>query len=79
MLTAQHKLHIVEGLLGQQRQGLLGDLYDLLSFKLTGAHTFLTQQTVLRLVLAHLKHRGVLEFNVFSHIFFVFLQRTTRL
>ena len=68
MLATQHELHIVESLLGQERQSLLRDLYNLLSFKLGGCYAFLTQQTILRLVLAHLEHRGVLEFYVFSHI-----------
>ena len=67
VLATQHKLHIVECLLGQKGQSLLRDLYDLLSFKLGGCYAFLRQQTVLRLVLAHLKHRGILKFNCLSH------------
>ena len=77
MLTAEHELHIVESLLCQQRQRLFRDLDNLLALKLCGRHTFLTQQTILRLVLAHLKHRGVLEFYCFSHkcIYLVNIQR----
>ena len=71
MLATQHELHIVECLLGEQRQGLFRDLHNLLAFKLGGCHAFLTQQTVLCLVFAHLKHRGVLEFNCLCHIYLV--------
>ena len=67
MFTAQHELHIVEGLLGQKGQGLLGDLDDFLTFKLGGGDTVLGQQSVLGLVFAHLKHRGVLECYWVSH------------
>ena len=67
MLTAQHELHIVEGLLGQQRQGLLRDLHNRLSFKLGGAYAVFRQKAILCLVFAHLEHRGILKLYVFSH------------
>ena len=40
VLAAQHELHIVEGLLGQQRQRLLGHLDDFLAVKLGRCHAF---------------------------------------
>ena len=67
MFTAQHELHIVEGLLGQQGQGLLGDLYDLFTFKLGGCDAIFCQKAILGLVFTHLKHRCVLKFNCFCH------------
>ena len=67
MLATQHELHIVESLLGQERQGFFRNLHNLLSFKLGCTYAFLGEQPVLRIVLAHLEHRSVLEFYVFSH------------
>ncbi len=61
VLTAQHELHIVEGLLGQQRQGLSGNLHNFLALKLRNGDAFFRKQSILGLVFAHLKHRGVLE------------------
>ena len=63
MLAAQHELHIVESLLSQQRQCFGGDLYNLLAFELADGHAFLRQEAILRLVLAHLEHWGILEFS----------------
>ena len=68
VLTAQHELHIVEGLLSQQRQCLLRHLNDFLALELGGGHAFLRQQSVLGLVFAQLKHRGVLEIYYVCHI-----------
>ena len=42
MFATQHELHIVESLLGQECQGLLRDLHDLLSFKFGGCYAVLT-------------------------------------
>ena len=67
MLSAQHELHIVEGLLGQEGQGLLRNLYDLLTFKLGGCHAIFCQKAIRCFVFTHLKHRCVLKFNILCH------------
>ena len=73
VLATQHEFHIVESLLSQQSQCFGRDLYDFLPFKLADGDAFLSQEAVLRLVLAHLEHWGILEF---SHFFIRFSSRT---
>ena len=67
MFAAQHELHVVEGLLGQQCQGFFGNLHDFLAFKVSCGDTLFCQKAVLGLVFAQLKHRGVLEINCLCH------------
>ena len=70
MLTTQHELYIMETLLCQQGQRLLANLQNLVTLKLTYTHTFLCQEAVFGLVLAHLEHWGILEF---SHYYIYYL------
>ena len=65
--AAQHELAVVEGLLGQQREGFLGDLEYLLALELGRTDALFAQQPVLRFVLARLEHGRILEIYFVSH------------
>ena len=68
--AAEHKLAIVEGLLGEQGECFLRYFQNLVSFKLACADAFLGEQAVLRVVLAELEHRSVLEIGCCHNVLF---------
>ena len=61
MLTAQHELHVVEGLLCEECECFLGHFHDFLAFELGGSNAFFRKKSVLSFVFAQLEHGGVLE------------------
>ena len=65
--TTEHKLAIVESLLSKQGQSLFADFQNLMTFEVGCADSFFRKQTIFCIVLAHLKHWGVLKFWCFSH------------
>ena len=67
VLTTEHELHVVKTLLREQGQGLLGNLEDSLTLKLSRAYAFLGKQAILSLVLSKLEHWSVLKIYWFSH------------
>ena len=73
VLAAQHKLNIMEALLRQQSQSLLTNLEDFLTLKLTNTDALLSQETILGLVFAKLKHWRILKFRI-CHIFSLYFK-----
>ena len=69
--AAKHKLAVVESLLGEKCQGLLGDLEDTLALKLAYRHALLGKEAIFGCVLAQLEHGRILEIWFFSHKCFI--------
>ena len=67
VFTAQHKLHIVERLLSQQRQCLARHLHDFLALELGSRYALFRQQAILGFVLAQLEHGRILKFRFCCH------------
>ena len=70
VLTAQHKLHIVESLLCKLRKCFFCNFKNSLALKFSSRYTFLCQKAVFSVVLAQLEHWGILKFRNICHIFF---------
>ena len=64
---AEQESHIAESLIGHACQGFGCYFQNCLTFELAGADAFFRQQIVLRIVLAELEHRSILEFRCLCH------------
>lgn len=64
VLRAEHKGGIVEGLLGQERQGLWLNLQYRLSFKFANANVIGGQEIILRFVFPHRERRLIYKFFI---------------
>ena len=64
---AEQESYIAESLIGQACQGFGCYFQNCLTFELAGADAFFCQQIVLRVVLAELEHRSILEFWCLCH------------
>ena len=78
VFAAEHKLHVVESLLGHHRERFLAHLQNGFAFKFGSADAFFRKQAVFRCVFAELEHRRVFEFWNLCHDVCVFFCRGAR-